>query len=237
MQLLREFRRMATLLRNSFVKSKLGGGSGGVQHARFMAKQDENVLVVRRALFEELGAFQGLEAGTDRYIDAFLKRENNYFLPRSKAEDDPSHKQIIPYAVFTFEGKILHYVRGAKSGEKRLVAKGSIGIGGHINDGDESLFSFDRDAYRAAVHREIEEELQFEGGYTDRVAALINDDSNEVGRVHLGIVHIVTLNHSAVSAGEKAIAELGFFTVEELRARRDNLETWSQIVLDAWETL
>lgn len=128
-------------------------------------------------------------------------------------------------------------MRGAKSGEKRLVAKGSIGIGGHINDGDESLFSFDRDAYRAAVHREIEEELQFEGGYTDRVAALINDDSNEVGRVHLGIVHIVTLNHSAVSAGEKAIAELGFFTVEELRARRDNLETWSQIVLDAWETL
>lgn len=202
-----------------------------------MAKKDENVLVVRRALFDELGAFQGLGREPQRYIEAFLKRENNFFSPRSTAETDPSLKQIIPYAVFTHEGKILHYVRGAKSGEKRLVAKGSIGIGGHINDEDESLFSFDNDAYRAAVHREIEEELKFEGGYQDRVAALINDDSNPVGEVHLGVVHIVELQHDQVSAGEKAIAELGFLTVEELRARRDNLETWSQIVLDGWEEL
>ena len=95
--------------------------------------------------------------------------------------------------VFTFDGTILHYVRGAKSGEKRLVAKGSIGIGGHINDNDESLFSFDRDAYRVAVRREIEEELKLEGAYEDRVAALINDDSTDVGRVHLGVVHVVAL--------------------------------------------
>lgn len=202
-----------------------------------MAKKDENVLVVRRALFDELGAFQGLGREPQRYIEAFLKRENNFFSPRSTAETDPSLKQIIPYAVFTHEGKILHYVRGAKSGEKRLVAKGSIGIGGHINDEDESLFSFDNDAYRAAVHREIEEELSFEGGYQDRVAALINDDSNPVGEVHLGVVHIVELQHDKVSAGEKAIAELGFLTVDELRARRENLETWSQIVLDGWEEL
>ena len=202
-----------------------------------MAKNDENVLVVPRALFEKLGAFQGLQAEVVPYLQAFLKRENNSFLPRSRAEDDPTHKQLIPYAVFTHEGKILHYVRGSKSGEKRLVAKGSIGIGGHINDGDESLFAFDEDAYRAAVHREIEEELQFSGGYDDRIAALINDDSNEVGRVHLGVVHIVTLESADVRAGEKAIAELQFFTPEELRLRRNSLETWSQIVLDAWETL
>lgn len=202
-----------------------------------MAKPEENVLVVRRALFEELGAFQGLQRDSGRYIEAFLKRENNFFMPRSKAEDDPTHKQIIPYAIFTHAGKILHYVRGSKSGEKRLVAKGSIGIGGHINDSDESLFSFDMDAYRASVHREIEEELKFEGGYSDRVVALINDDETEVGRVHLGVVHIVELTHDQVSAGEKAIAELGFLTLEELRARRDNLETWSQIVLDEWEKL
>ena len=202
-----------------------------------MAKKEENILVVRRSLFDQLGAFQGLSVEPERYIEAFLKRENNFFTPRSLAEEDPSMKQIIPYAVFTHAGKILHYVRGAKSGEKRLVAKGSIGIGGHINDEDESLFSFDRDAYRAAVHREIEEELDFEGGYQDRVVALINDDSNPVGQVHLGVVHIVELEHDAVKPGEKAIAELGFLTVEELRSRRDNLESWSQIVLDGWDGL
>jgi predicted NUDIX family phosphoesterase len=202
-----------------------------------MPKNHENVLVVRRALFDEIGAFQGLQREADRYLAAFLKRENNFFLPRSKAEQDPAFKQIIPYVVFTFRDAILHYVRGAKSGEKRLVAKGSIGIGGHINDTDESLFSFDLGAYRAAVHREIEEELKLEATYKDRVAALINDDSNEVGRVHLGVVHVVALGNGAVRAGEKIIGALQFLTPNELRKQRDKLETWSQIVLDAWETL
>jgi predicted NUDIX family phosphoesterase len=202
-----------------------------------MPRNEENVLVVRRALFDELGSFQGLEGNTDRYVAAFLKRENNFFMPRSRAEQDPDFKQIIPYVVFTFDGMVLRYVRGAKSGEKRLVAKGSIGIGGHINDRDESLFSFDEEAYRAAVRREIAEELRFEGPYEDRLAALINDDSNDVGRVHLGIVHIVELPNAAVRAGEKAIGDLRFLAPGELRKERDKLETWSQIVLDAWESL
>src|SRR4029077_11008296 len=193
--------------------------------------------VVRRALFDELGAFQGLQPDTDRYLAAFLKRENNFFLPRSRAEEDPAYKQIIPYAVFTFGEKILHYVRGAKSGEKRLVAKGSIGIGGHINECDESLFSFDLDAYRVAVRREIEEELKLEGSYEDRVAGLINDDSTDVGRVHLGILHVVTLTSARVRAGEKAISELQFLSLDELRQRREMLESWSQILVDAWETI
>lgn len=202
-----------------------------------MSKREEQVLVIRRSLFDELGAFQGLHRPAEDHLHAFLKRENNFFMPRSQAEDDPSFKQLIPYCVFTHQGKILHYVRGAKSGEKRLVAKGSIGIGGHINDEDESLFAFDEAAYRASVHREIKEELTFEGSFEDRAVALINDDENEVGRVHLGVVHLVELATSEVGPGEKAIAQLGFLTVEELRARRDALETWSQIVLDAWETL
>ena len=198
-----------------------------------MSKSEENVLVVPRRLFDELGAFQGFQPDSRRYIDAFLKRENNFFMPRSKAEDDPTHKQLIPYAVFTHGGKILHYVRGAKSGEKRLVARGSIGIGGHINDEDESLFAFDESAYREAVHREVNEELSLEGSFTDEVIGLINDDSNEVGRVHLGVVHLVHLDKPGVKPGEKAIAELGFLSLDELIARRDALETWSQILLDA----
>jgi predicted NUDIX family phosphoesterase len=207
------------------------------QHARAMPKTDENVLLVQRALLDELGAFQGLQPDADRYIAAFLKRENNFFLPRSRAEADPAYKQIIPYAVFTYGEKILHYVRGAKSGEKRLVAKGSIGIGGYINANDESLFFFDTDAYRATVHREIEEELRFQGAYQDRVAALINDDSNALGRVRMGGVHVIALNDDGVHPGEKAIAELRFLTADEIRRHRDNLESWSQIVLDEWETL
>ena len=208
-----------------------------MQHTPHMAKIDEQVLVVRRALFDELGSFQGLNHEPKRYIEAFLKRENNFFMPRSKAEDDPTHKQIIPYAVFTHNDKILHYVRGGSSGEKRLVAKGSIGIGGHINDTDESLFSFDLDAYHNAVRREISEELKIKGGWSERVVALINDDTNPVGSVHLGIVHIVQLETDEVSAGEKAIAQLEFLSIDELLSRSASLETWSQAIVAAWEEL
>ena len=87
------------------------------QHAPAMPKTDENVLVVRRSLFDELGAFQGLQPDVDRYLAAFLRRENNFFLPRSRAEENPAYKQIIPNAIFTFGEKIQHYVRGAKSAD------------------------------------------------------------------------------------------------------------------------
>src|SRR6056297_4102464 len=106
---------------------------------------DENVLVVKRGLFDQLGAFQGISLEPDRYLPQILNPENNHFLARDLAEDDPSFKQIIPYAIFRHEDRFLHYVRGGKSGEKRLAAKGSIGIGGHINDTDHAAASLDRD--------------------------------------------------------------------------------------------
>ena len=120
---------------------------------------DEMILVVRRALFDELGAFQGLNFDIDRCtLPALLvPRENNFSTLRPPAETDPSLKQIIPYVLLVHEGRVLHYVRGKKAGEQRLVAKGSIGIGGHMNDGDEGLFALDRAAYDAAVQREVGE--------------------------------------------------------------------------------
>ena len=92
--------------------------------------KEEMILVVRRALFDALGPFQGFSARVDRYLPALLDRENNFFAPRSSAETDPSLKQIIPYALIVANGKLLRYRRGKSSGEQRLVAKGSIGIGG-----------------------------------------------------------------------------------------------------------
>jgi predicted NUDIX family phosphoesterase len=202
-----------------------------------MSDSEEQVLVVRREFFDALGSFQGLCERVDDYLPAFLRRENNFFVPRSAAEDDPSLKQIIPYAVFFHGGKILHYRRGAKSGEKRLVAKSSVGIGGHVNDTDENPEHLDSPAYHNAVRREISEELRLGGGFTERAVALINDDSTEVGRVHLGVVHLVELESADVAPGEAAIAELGFARRDELLARRDEFETWSQIVLDGLDGL
>src|SRR6476620_2757146 len=111
------------------------------------AMKDEMILVVRRELFDRLGAFQGLNFDVERYLPALLDRGNNFFTARPPAETDPSMKQIIPYVLLVHGDRVLHYVRGKKAGEQRLVAKGSIGIGGHMNDHDEGLFAVDHDAY------------------------------------------------------------------------------------------
>jgi predicted NUDIX family phosphoesterase len=202
-----------------------------------MATPDENILVVKRSLFDELGAFQGLNFEPEKYLATLLSRGNNFFLARASAETDPTHKQIIPYVLITCDGKILHYVRGKKAGEQRLVSKGSIGIGGHMNDTDESLFAWDEAAYRAGVEREVNEEIRIESPFEDRIVALLNDDATEVGRVHLGIVHVFKLSEPRVEKRETMITNLAFLSPHELRARREALETWSQYCVDALEKL
>lgn len=202
-----------------------------------MAQPEENVLVVRRSLFDQLGSFHGLNFETGKYLGALLSRGNNFFLPRAQAENDPSHKQIIPYALIVHGDRVLHYVRGKKAGEQRLVAKGSIGIGGHMNDTDESLFAWDETAYRAGVEREVNEELRIESEFEDRIVALLNDDTTEVGRVHLGIVHVFRLKEPTVEKREAMITNLAFLSRAELLERRENLETWSQLCLDSLDRL
>ena len=199
--------------------------------------KEEMVLVVRRALIESIGLFQGLNFAVERYLPTLLARENNFFAPRSTAETDPSLKQIIPYAILTSGGLILRYKRGKKSGEQRLVAKGSIGIGGHMNDRDEGLFAVDRDAYLAGVQREIEEEIQIDPPRSNRIVALLNDDSTEVGQVHLGIVHLVELAAPSAQKKESMITNIQFLTRRQLQAERETLETWSQFCLDRLEEL
>ena len=202
-----------------------------------MNAPNENVLVVRRDLLDQLGNFQGLNFEPQKYLDAFLSRGNNFFLPRPQAEMDPAYKQIIPYALIAFENKLAYYVRGKRAGEQRLVAKGSIGIGGHMNETDESLFAMDEQAYRAGVEREVNEEIKIDTRFEDRIVALLNDDSTEVGRVHLGIVHVFKLAEPKVEKREAMITGLKFLAKEELLARRETMETWSQICLDSLDRL
>ncbi|MEI7959105.1 MAG: hypothetical protein WCI40_08340, partial [Verrucomicrobiota bacterium] len=140
--------------------------------------------------------------------------------------------QIIPYVLLVHNGKVLHYVRGKKAGEQRLAAKGSVGIGGHMNDGDEHLFALDKEAYLAGVQREVTEELNLNTNFSNHIVALLNDDSNAVGQVHLGVVHVFKLDTDQVTKREQMITQLEFLSLAELQARRDNLESWSQICVD-----
>src|SRR6266516_2816693 len=195
-----------------------------------MSYPGENVLVIRRNLFEQLGSFQGLNFGPEKYLNVLLSRGNNFFFPRAQAERDSAYKQIIPYVLLAFQDRVLHYVRGKKAGEQRLVAKGSIGIGGHMNESDESLFAWDEQAYRAGVEREVNEEIKIDTQFEDRIVALLNDDTTEVGRVHLGIVHVFRLAQQKVEKREAMITNLVFLTKAQLLNRRESLQTWSSPV-------
>jgi predicted NUDIX family phosphoesterase len=193
--------------------------------------RDEMVLCFPRMLLDQIGSFDGICANVSAYVPRILEAENTHFVRRAAAEDDPSQKQIIPYVLIKKGDAYLHYVRGKGSGEKRLVAMGSIGIGGHINHGDESLFLQGLEFYEEALQRELHEELRMDGRFETRVIALINDDSTPVGRVHFGIVHLCELGEQNVLKGEACITDLQFLTLPELRVRRDRMETWSQLCL------
>jgi len=201
---------------------------------------DEKVLVFPRSVFEQLGVFQGFCADVNRYLPTILYPRNHSFIPRSQAEIDPSFKQIIPYVVITDGTNVLHYIRGKDAGEKRLVAKGSIGIGGHIDENqDHTLFSFglQQAFFQSAVEREVCEELSIQGKFDAKPVGLINDDSTEVGRVHFGIVHVLFRTSEQVRKNERVITQLKWLPFEGLKVKREQMETWSQLCLDNLDAL
>jgi predicted NUDIX family phosphoesterase len=192
----------------------------------------EQVLVIPRSHFDLLGNFQGFSANGSSYLNSFLDPSVNFFMPRPAAELDPSHKQLIPYCLFTYNQKILRYRRGSSSGEKRLASKASIGIGGHINPIDLADQHMTYAGYINALNREIQEELDFQGTFTHEVIGLINDDSSEVGAVHLGVIHLVKLSTDLVRSNEDSIVDIEFLSLAQLQAEKDSLESWSQIALN-----
>ena len=195
--------------------------------------QEEQVLVVERKVIERIGMFNGLMFDVERYLRDIFVQGVPCFMNRAQVEKNPEYKQIIPYVIMSCEGKYLSYVRGKRAGETRLVAKRSIGIGGHINPADDMpLFNTNfYETYLAAVEREVAEEVSVETKYSNHIAALLNDDSNEVGQVHLGIVHLWTLDEPKVTRREQMITQMGFMTAGELEKVRDSLETWSALCL------
>lgn len=187
----------------------------------------ENVLTVRRALVAELLPEKGITAeGGAKLVDIILS--NHEFLPRPQAEQDPSHKQVIPYVVLMRGDEVFVTRRLKKGGEERLHGLLSIGVGGHVSreaDGDGP------DVLRRGMQRELAEEVSIEhmGSLTPR--GIINDDTSEVGRVHLGLLFTMEVS------GEVAVRETekleGFWSRRaELPAYKEQMETWSQFAVD-----
>lgn len=188
----------------------------------------EHVLVVPTLLFHEIGYFQGVCTNVEPYLKTLLDPHYGKYLPRDQMEQDTSYKQLIPYCIFRFENQLFHYKRGTAQGETRLHSKRSVGVGGHISTLD---LGREESPYLEAMKREIEEEVEISANVTNRLVGLLNDDETEVGRVHLGIVHIFDVDAPKVSPREKSMLEAGFAPAENLVAEVDQFETWSQLCL------
>jgi predicted NUDIX family phosphoesterase len=206
----------------------------------------EQVLVVPTELFRECGYFEGYHPGMSAYKRLF-DPNNQSFMDRAEAEENPEWKQLIPYIVIQDDtGMFASYWRGKGQGEKRLHGKRSIGIGGHINPCDDvtevapvaSACQYHEYRYMRGVVRELHEEITFSTHplpppFIPKLG-LLNDDQTEVGKVHLGVVHKLTLPSDIHIVGvEPDIDDFKWCSEAELLLNTGDFESWSQLCLDA----
>jgi predicted NUDIX family phosphoesterase len=197
----------------------------------------ERVLVVPTELFHRLGYFQGFCGDIDRYLGELFDARHASYRTRREVEQDPSFKQLIPYVIFRHtdsQGRqsVFQYTRGKGMGEGRLHSKRSVGIGGHISLCDTEAGPSSH-PYEEGMRRELEEEVQIDSPYSARCVGLINDDQTEVGRVHLGVVHLFDVEQPEVRPRETDLLETGFRPIPEILADLEGFETWSAICLQA----
>ncbi len=190
------------------------------------AAGQEEVFAVPRADLEAEGLLpRGFAGGvSSRFLEVTAGKGR--FIVRDDAEGDPSLKQVIPYAVVTFEDQVFLFERTGRGGEARLHRKLSIGVGGHINPEGVSPERL----IEAGLRRELEEELSFAGRYRYRPIGLINDDDSAVGQVHIGIVFLVRAGSREVRVRETEILVGGFVPVRSLGPLLERMETWSRFV-------
>jgi predicted NUDIX family phosphoesterase len=198
---------------------------------------EEQILCFKREILRTYPAKTFYDEGLWRQILAHLAPK-----ARSVAEHDYDSKQLVVYVLINHEQTFLSYQRTPKTTETRLKALYSIGIGGHVNVDDQiqpTLFGANEAAWKDfvlnAVRREVSEEVQIEGANAEapRLICFVNDDSNDVGKVHFGVVFVMKLAKPSVAIrGERGIGKLSFRTLPELISMRDTLETWSQLLVD-----
>lgn len=212
----------------------------------------EEVLCVPTKVFRDCGYFTGFMPICSDYLPLFAGAVQT-FQPRSAVEDDPKFKQLIPYIIVERGGGglVLNYYRGKGQGEQRLHGLRSIGIGGHINpcDLDDTAIgilkereAFLDDRYVRGMLRELNEEVQFhpkQPVWDLKVVGLINEDGTDVGKVHLGVVHLLHVDFGvSCTPGEDDMVDLDWTPYADpgletmLKTNGQQFELWSQICIE-----
>jgi len=192
----------------------------------------EQILVVSSDQLRAHHNFQGFLPLQTEQIHDLYRQLDVRAMDRDEVEENPSFKQLVAYTVVRADGRFLTYLRGREQGEERLRGNRSLGFGGHINSADDQANLFLDDYLQAAAFRELDEEIVVKSCDSLSAVGLLNDDSNPVGSVHLGLVYLAQLPSAEAQKRERSIARLRFATPDHLVAERDQFETWSQILID-----
>jgi predicted NUDIX family phosphoesterase len=189
-----------------------------------MGERGEEVLVVPRDAVVPGAGWLGVRRdGIDAAVEAVTR--GGRFVLRADAEVDPSLKQVIPYLVLRDGERWFLMRRTRAGGDARLHDRWSIGVGGHLNPGDGDVLG--------GLRREWAEELVADFVPEFTPVGLLNDDTTEVGAVHLGFVYVAEAAGRPVTIRETDKLEGAFATSVETAAVRDGMETWSRLVFDA----
>jgi len=187
---------------------------------------DEYILVVRRHILFDKGDFQGLHKDQKGYYTNIVKKKME-FRPRRLMEENFLYKQIIPYLVYHHNGRYFLMQRTNQGSETRLHNRYTLGIGGHVRQEDligVSILDWAR--------REFHEEVVYNGTLKIDFIGVLNDDSNAVGRVHLGFVYLLNGDSDEISIRSE-LKSGTLKTIAECKQQYEFLEDWSKIVLDA----
>ena len=187
----------------------------------------EQVMVVERgelARFIEGKKFNLIFDDMDDALEVISTK--HFFLDRPTAEQSPQYKQIIPYVVIRNDDSVFLLQRTAKQTESRLHHKLSLGIGGHINPDSPTILG--------GLQKELEEEVGVEGDYDITFVGLLNDDTTDVGSVHLGAVYVLDAMTRDVTIREKDKMTGSWAAIRDLAPMRERMETWSQLVYDSF---
>lgn len=187
----------------------------------------ELVLVLPRAAVPGTCNFSGVRRTTHDLRDAIREAvaDHGRYLERPLAEESPEWKQLIPYVVVRDGQRTFLMERTAAGGDSRLHRKASIGVGGHLNPVD-----LGEDPLMTGLAREWSEELITDWPPDFELVGLLNDDSNPVGSVHLGVVFTVEAHGREVEVRETDKLTGKMATAAEIGAAWPRLETWSQLV-------
>jgi predicted NUDIX family phosphoesterase len=186
----------------------------------------EQVLVIPRASIMPDPGWHGITTEGTGEFEALVAREGR-FVPRTEAEVDRSLKQVIPYLVLRDGPRFFLMRRTRAGGDARLHDRWSIGVGGHLNPGDGDLLGGLRREWREELVADFEPEFELVG--------LLNDDTTDVGSVHLGAVYLAAAAGHSVDIRETDKLSGRFADRDEVASVVPDMETWSALVFEHLE--